>query len=157
MIKHITSIVTRVFIFVTCALGCGGFVSGESSAKPLMGQEAPQEISDVMQVHREIIAIREAMLEETEQSHRSGRADSKELSQARVKLAEARLHLAEAQEEPDEAARELRTILAIRQETLDTLKHRRENACVSQHDLHEAHIAVLEAGIHLTRCSQATT
>jgi hypothetical protein len=31
MIKHITSIVTRAFIFIACALGCGGFISGESS------------------------------------------------------------------------------------------------------------------------------
>jgi outer membrane protein TolC len=156
MISHISSILTRAFLFTACALGCGGFVPGESPGNALMAQEAPQEVSDVMQVYQEIIAIRQAMLEDIEQSHRSGRANVTELSQAKIDLAEARLHLAEAQEKCDEAARELRTILLVRQETLDTLKHRQDSGRVTQHELYEAHIAVLEAEIRLTRDSQLT-
>lgn len=157
MIRRINSIVTRAFILVTCALGCGGFVSGKAPAESLSAQPAACGSPDVTQVHEEIIATRQAMLEETEQSHRSGRADATDLSQARIKLAEARLHLAEAEGKPDEAVRELQAILALRQEALKTLQRRLGGGRVSQNDLHEAQIAVLETRIRLTRSSQATT
>jgi len=156
MIKQLTSIVARAFIFITCALGFGGFVSGAPSANVLSVQDAPPRVSDAMTARQGIVTLRQAMLEEIAQSHRSGRAGLTELSQAKIKLAEARLHLAEAQEKRDEVQRELRTILAVHQDTLNTLKHRRVRGRVSQHELHEARIAVLEAEIRLTRHSQVT-
>jgi len=150
MIRRVTSVITKALIVATCTLGCGGPVFGESLPKPPVAEKAPQEISDVTQAYQDIVAIRRAMLKETEQSHRSGRSDSTELSRDRIKLSEARLKFAEAQGQQDEVTRELQTILSVREEALDTLKHRQASGHVTQYTLNEARIAVLEAKIRLT-------
>lgn len=151
MIKRATTVVTRALIVVACALGCGGPFLGESSPRPRMEEKAPQAPSDVTQGHQDIVAIRRLMLEETEQSHRSGRSDSTEVFRDRIELAEARLQLAEAKGKQNQAMRELQTILSIRQEILDTLEHRQASGHATQHKLNEAKIAVLEAKIRLGR------
>lgn len=153
MISRISPILTRAFLFTACALGCGGLVPGDSSGDALVAQEATQEVSDLSQVYREIIAMRQAILEDVEQSHRSGRANLAALSQAKIELAEARLQLAEAQGTRDEAREQLHTILAVRQDTFDSLKRRRDSGRITQHELYEARIAVLEARICLMRAS----
>jgi hypothetical protein len=149
MIKRVTAVITRTLLVAMCALGCGGSVSGESSPKPLVAEEAPQEASDVMLAYQEIIEIRQAMLEETEQLLRSGRSDSTKLSRDKVNLSEARLQFAKAQGKQNEVTKELQTILSIRQETHDTLKRRQERGHVTEHSLNEARIAVLDATIRL--------
>jgi hypothetical protein len=153
MISRISPILTRAFLFTACALGCGGLVPGESSGNALVAQEASQEVSDLSQMCQEIIAMRQAILEDIEQSHHSGRANLAALSQAKIELAEARLQLAEVQEKRDEAREQLHTILSVRQDTYESLKRRRDSGRVTQHDLCEAHIAVLEARICLMRAS----
>jgi hypothetical protein len=153
MIKRVTAVITRALIVATCALGCGGPVLGESLPKPPIAEKAPQAVSDVIQAYQDIIVIRRAMLAETEQSHRSGRSDSTELSRDKIKLSKARLQFAEAQGRQDEVTRELQTILSVRQEILDTLKHRQASGHAAQYSLNEARIAVLEAEIRLARMS----
>jgi len=153
MIKRVTAVITRALIVATCTLGWGGPVFGESLPKPVMDEKAPQDVSNVMQAYQNIIGIRRAMLEETEQSHRSGRSDSTELSRDKIKLSEARLQFAAAQGRQNEVKTELETILSVRQEILDTLKHRLGSGHVPQHTLNEAKIAVLETEIRLASTS----
>jgi outer membrane protein TolC len=153
MIKRVTAVITRALILATCALGCGGPVLGESLPKPPIAEKAPQTVSDVIQAYQDIIVIRRGMLAETEHSHRSGRSDSTKLSRDRIELSEACLQFAAAQGRQNEVRTELETILSVRQEILDTLKHRQASGHAAQYSLNEARIAVLEAKIRLARMS----
>ena len=154
MIKRVTTVVMRALIIATCALGWGGPLYGESTPQPPTGEKAPQNISDVVQAYRDIVCIRQAMLEETEQRHRSGRSDATDVTRDKLRLAKARLQLAETLGGQGEVTRELQTILSIREEILETLTHRQASGQVTQHSLNEAKIAVLEVKIRLSNISQ---
>lgn len=149
MIKRVTSVLAKALIVATCTFGSGGPVAGQPMPTPLLVEKAQQNVSDVMQAYQDIVAIRRTMLKETEQSHRSGRSDSTELSQDKIRLSEACLKLAEAQGRQDEVTKELQAILSVREEILDTLKHRQASGHATQYSLNEARIAVLEARIRL--------
>ncbi len=151
MIKRATAVLTRALLVAMCALGCGGSASGDSSPNPLVAEEAPHETSDVMRAYQEIIEIRQAMLEETEQLLRSGRSESTKLSQDKINLSEAHLQSAMAKGQQNEVTRELRAILSTQQEIHDTLKRRQKSGHVTEHSLNEARIAVLNAAIRLNR------
>ncbi|MHC4519721.1 MAG: TolC family protein [Planctomycetota bacterium] len=155
MVKRVVSGVIGVVLSAVCALVFGGRESVGPPPAPAVAQERRQETSAVMQALEEIIEIRQAILDDTEESHRMGRADLAEVAQAQINVSEARLQLARAQGRQEAAVGELRMILAAREETVKSIQERQDFGLATQGDLHEAVIAALETKVRLARALHA--
>jgi len=151
MIKRVLFGIAGVVLSAVCALVFGGRASVESVPEPSVAEERREAISETTRVLQEIIEIRQAILEETEESHKMGRADSAEVAQAQIDVSEARLRLARAQGRQEAAVRELHTILAAREETVKSVQERQDFGLATQDDLHKARIAALETRVRLAR------
>ena len=151
MIKRVLSAVTGVLLSAVCALVFGGRASVEPAPKALAAEERQEVISGTTKVLQEIIAIRLAILEETEESHRMGRADSAEVAQAQIDVSESRLRLARAEGRSVAVVGELRRILAACEEMVKSIQERQDFGRATQGELHKARIAALESKVRLAQ------
>lgn len=147
----------KIKSFLICAVIfviCSAILSYGASFQPVTTTQTsyrPASVEDVISLYKELISLREHIVEESRKNMEIGRINISELVDNEIKAAEAKIQLAEFQGDKETVIEELKNLVQTITKTKQTIKWEIEVGARSRSWLYDVDSKLLELKIRLAK------